>query len=371
MNNIMGIINVVENSYALNEITLHRPLATVPFGGRYRLIDFVLSGMVNSGIDNIGILAPYRHRSLFDHLRSGKDWNLARKRDGLTLLPPPDVQAQNLPECDMQNLYCNLEFLQRSQQEFVLVSSAGVVGNFDFAKPFQFHEESKADITLLYKKQQFGDEDCSNCILLGIGNDNRVTDIWIRPSQIDKTNFFLGMFILRKELLISLVKDCLTKGDVDCILRAISNNLSHLKVHAYHYQGYLARIHCLQSYYQHSMELLKPQIWRDLFFQPGKIYTKVKDEAPAKYIGHAKMTNALVSGGCSIKGTVEHSILFRRVTVGDGAHINNSILMANTEIGPQVYLDHVICDKDVRISAGTHLCGEKDRPLVLKKGTII
>ncbi|MEN6566190.1 MAG: glucose-1-phosphate adenylyltransferase subunit GlgD [Veillonellales bacterium] len=370
MGNLMGIINTVESSRILREMTLHRPLATVPFGGKYRMIDFILSGMVNSAIDNIGILAPYQHRSLLDHLRSGRDWQLGRKKDGLTLLPPPYDPKEKGLEFDWHHFHSNLDFLQKSRQEFVIVASAGVIGNFDFSLPFRFHTEVKADITCLYQKQPSGDQDCPNCILLDIGNDNRVTAIRFSPPQGDNTNFFLGMFMLRKGLLIQLIQTCFAENAADCLFRVISNHLQQLKVYAYLYPGHIARIHCLHSYYRHSMDLLDPKIWRELF-QPGKIYTKSKDEAPAKYVGQAKATNALVAGGCSIKGTVDHSILFHRVIVDEGTHIKNSILMPNTAVAKNACLEHVICDKDVRISAGICLKGSRENPLFLKKGTVI
>ncbi|HMM19107.1 MAG TPA: glucose-1-phosphate adenylyltransferase subunit GlgD [Selenomonadales bacterium] len=370
MNNAMGIINLVESNQALNEITLHRPLATVPFGGRYRLIDFALSGMVNSGITNVGILAPFQQRSLLDHLRSGRDWQLALKKDGLALLPPSYGQPEPLPENDVRNFYNNLDFLKKSRQEYVLVTSPNVVGNLDFVTPLQAHQDSGADITFLYQRQDSSERDCPNCALLDIGADSQVTGIRFGHDSDEGTDFFAGTFILRKELLVKLIKDCYAKG-VGSLLQGLAGQLPRFRTSAYAYSGYLARIHCLRSYYRYNMALLQPEVWQALFAQPRQIYTKIRDEAPAKYTRDSRVTNAIVAGSSTIRGTVDSSVLFRRVTVGEGAQVRRSVLMSNTEVGKNAVLEHVICDKDVRITDGKCLRGTPDQPLVLKKGTVV
>lgn len=366
----MGIINLVGDGKDLDVFTQHRPMATVPFGGRYRLIDFVLSGMVNSGIENVGVLTPHRNRSLADHLRAGQDWNLASKKDGLVLLPPSYPESEESGG-DIRSFYSNLDFLHKSTQEYVLVAGADVVGNLYYRDVLKFHEETAADITFIYKNEDYTKQDCPNCMVADVQPVGRVAGIRLNPESLDSGNFLLGTFIMKKDLLVKLVAGCIDRGGPDSLVRAVADKLGDLRARAFHYPGYIARIHCLNSYYHHSLDLLKPDVWRQLFGQGGKIYTRVRDDAPAHYTKHARVANVLMGAGCFIAGTVENSVLFRRVTVRQGATIKGSILMPNTEVAENAVLENVICDKDVRISAGKCLRGKADNPFVVKKGTVI
>ncbi len=367
----MGIINLAVDSRELNEITQHRPLAAVPFGGRYRLIDFVLSGMVNSGIENVGILTPHRHRSLVDHLRSGADWQFAQNKDGLVLLPPSSAESDRPVKGDIRNFHSNLDFLRRGDQEYVLVAGANVVGAMNYRDALRFHEETAADITFLYKMEDHTRQDCPNCSVADVQPAGRLAGIRLNPPALDSGNFLLDTFILKRKLLIELVEGCTGRGKPDSILQEISDNLGHLRARAFHYPGYIARIHCLPSYYRHSLDLLNPANWRQLFSHTGQIYTKVRHDAPTRYSKEARVANILVAGGCLIAGTVENSLLFQRVNIKPGARVRGSILMLGSEVAENAVLENVICDKDVRITAGKTLRGTANKPLVVKKGTVV
>lgn len=370
MNDVMGIINLIGNDYPLAELTLHRPLATVPFGGRYRLIDFALSGLLNAGIDNVGILAPQQQRSVFDHLRSGKDWQLARKKDGLTFLLPFYDQLQPRGAQEVASLYGNLDFLRKSGQSLVIILPGGIVSNFDFKGALRSHRKTGADVTLLYKQQDAEEYDCSNHIGLDLASDGKVRQIFFRPEPSEAEKCFWGALILRKELLAELTKECYASG-AGSLIEGLLPKLDHLKVRGYHYSGYLARIHCLRSYYRHSMRLLDPEVWQQLFKQPGNIYTKIREENPTKYGDQAEVAHAVIASGCAIRGKVDHGILFRRVTVERGASVQHSILMSNTVIAENAMLEYVICDKDVKVTAGQILRGQADKLLVIRKGSVI
>jgi glucose-1-phosphate adenylyltransferase len=370
MNNVMGIINLVENTGILGGIASHRPVATIPFGGNYRLMDFALSGMVNSGVTNVGVLAPIKQRSLLDHLRSGKDWHLTGKRDGLIVLPPEYEPNGLTANMDVRSLYTHLDFIRKSRQDYVIITNPDIVGHFDFRAPFRFHQETKADVTLFYKTEHPGHPECCSDIHLDLRPDGRVAGIGpVIPKE--SACFFFGTFILGKELLTRLVNDCHASGKTGGLLQGIAERLDSLQVRAYSYPGYVARIHCLHSYYHRNMELLHPETWKEIFAQPGRIYTKVRDEAPARYGLNAKVTNTIAATGCRIQGTVEGSILFRRVVIGESAHVRSSILMPGAEVAAGALVSNVICDKDVRITAGACVEGEYDHPLVLRKGTVV
>lgn len=370
MENVMGIINLHENEEMLREVTKHRPLAAVPFAGRYRIIDFVLSSMVNSGIHNVGILVSNKYRALMDHLRSGKEWDLARKRDGLFILPPAETQ-QGKPQSDIENLYSNLDYIKSSPQRYVLITGSSIICNLSFKKAFQFHQTKQAAITVLYKELNSEQDDFKCSTIIDCDDQGRVIDMAVNPAKVTSNKVFMRMCIMSKELLIDIITGCAARGSTDLLMDGIVRNIGKLAIYGYQYKGFMASIYSVPSYYRHSMELLKPEKWHELFFKSGPVYTKVKDEAPAKYKESACINNAMIANGCVIEGTVENSILFRGVTVGPGAYIKDSIIMQKCRIGANVRLDNVICDKDVTITAEKWLKGESTYPLVIAKGTVI
>jgi len=372
MGDLMGIINLSETEEILGELSRSRPLAAVPFAGRYRLIDFTLSNMVNSGITNVGICIQHKYRSLMDHLRSGKEWDLARKREGLFILPPAYTNnPMQIQRGDVENFYSNLDFICKSRQKYIVIAGSDMVSNLDYREALNFHKKTGADITILYTKANCSTHDCMRANVLKMGEQGQVIDMKEYNDSKDDQNISMKTFIMERILLIELVNDCIARGDYDFIKHCIIKNVNTLKVYGYHHPGYVARISSIQSYFEHSMELLSPQIWKELFFKSGLIYTKVKDEPPARYMAQADVSNSLIATGCYLEGRVENSILFRGVKVHKGAYIKNSIIMQNCKIGPNAVLENVICDKDVSITADKQLKGECNYPLIIKKGQVI
>lgn len=367
----MGIINLNDGQEFLAELTKGRPLAAVPFGGRYRMIDFILSNMVNSGIQNIGILVQDKYRALMDHLRSGKEWDLARKRDGLFILPPGQPQhLAGFYRGNIDNFYNNLDYIESSRQKYVLIAGSHIVCNLNYRKLFKFHQEMCADITIMYKEYH-GEEDFMQHAILECQSDGRLENIVINPSETSSRKISMEMYLIEKSLLVQLIKECQGRGGADFVKNLLIRNIDKLKVYGYPYKGYAARVDCIKSYYKHNMELLKPEKWEELFLKSGLVYTKVKDEAPVKYKENAKVSNTIIGNGSIIAGHVENSILFRGVTVQKGAYIKDSIIMQKCDIGEGVILENIICDKNVCITQGKWLKGEKSYPLVIEKGSVI
>lgn len=366
----MGIINLNDSPEILTELTRNRPLAAVPFGGRYRLIDFILSNMVNSGIQNVGILVQDKYRAIMDHLRSGKEWDLARKRDGLFILPPGKTSFGGSYRGNIDNFYNNLDYIESSRQQYVLIAGSHIVCNLNYNKLFKFHQEVGADITVMYKEED-SDEDFMEQTILACAHDGRLTDISINFSTNRSQKISMEMYLIEKNLLVKLVKECQARGGMDFVKDILIKNIDTLKIYAYPYKGYVARVDSLKGYYKHNMELLKPEKWEELFFKSGLVYTKVKDEAPVKYKENAKVSNIMIGNGCVIEGHVENSILFRGVTVGKGAYIKDCIVMQRCIIGENTILENVICDKNVTITGGKWLKGEKQYPMVIEKGAVI
>lgn len=373
MRDTMGIIYTGESDISLKEITRSRSVAAVPIGGRYRIIDFILSNMVNSGIRNVGIITQNNYHSLMDHLDSGKQWDLDRKRDGLFILPPY-VSRDNTGwyKGKVDALHNIMAYIRRSTQQYALISGSTMVCNLTYDNALDFHKEKNADITVLYKEDKdAAHEDLSRNILIQTNGDQRIWDMEVMPSLPKSNKISMEMYIMEKNLLEYLVEECTARGQNDFIKDILIKKMDMLKIYGYPYTGYLARIDSIQSYFKHNMELLDPINRYELFFRSGSIYTKVKDEVPAKYGSHARSENTMVADGCIIEGQVENSILFRGVRIASGARVKNSIIMQNTEIQEGAVLENVILDKEVVIRRGKRLMGQENYPMVIGKSAVI
>ena len=368
----MGIINSTKNGNQLKELTTNRYMASVPFGGRYRMIDFVLSNMVNSGIRNVGILVQGKYRSLMDHLRSGKEWDLDRKRDGLFILPPAYNNCPlGMQKGDLDNFHANLEYLQKSRQKYVAISSANMVCNINYNEVLQAHLKKQADITMIYTEENGEVHDFAKSTFLYTTDSGRVVDLEVNPIKHRSNKVSMEMYLLERTLLIDIIGECIAKGGYDFIMDGILKNLQRYKVYGHHHFGYVGRIHSVQSYFRHNMDLLNPDIWEEVFLKSGLIYTKVKDQAPVKYMENATVKNALVANGCVINGSVENSILFRGVRIHKGAKLRNCIVLQNCIIGEGAELENVILDKEVYVSPEKQLAGLKEYPIIIEKKTHI
>ncbi|MDX9873092.1 MAG: glucose-1-phosphate adenylyltransferase subunit GlgD [Clostridia bacterium] len=369
MKNVLGIIHHSKNKDALGEISKNRCPASVPFGGKYRLIDFALSNLVNAGVGNIGVIAPVETRSLLDHLGSGKAWGLDKRHDGLFLLPAAGGKGGNNRLVDLEDLQANLRYLQKSRQDYVLLTGTRMICNLDYNEVFRFHEEWGSDVTLVcHDNYTLGKAELRGNSLIETSLESRVTAILPQPRFQAGHPLSLDMYFLKKDLLCQILREGEKNRKWDLIRDFLAKNTASLKIYAYKYRGYLAVINTLENFYRRHFDLLEPEIWRELFYGHGAVYTKYKDSPPSKYAEGSCVANALVANGCRIEGRVENSVLYRQVRIGKGALVRNCVILPKAEIEEDVLLDHVILDKEVFIRKGTRLAGEKDRPLVIGKG---
>lgn len=374
LRNTFGLIYAGEQNINLRELVYLRTVGALPVGGRYRAIDFILSNMVNSGIRNIGVIAQRSYHSLMDHLGSGKEWDLSRKNDGLFILPPFS-SAENMGTYRglVDAIKGVMGYISRSKQQYCILSGSYTIFNRTFDDMVEYHMDSGADITMLYNEEEadFFKGERYNDVRLHLNDDGRVIDLEINATTSDSKKVGMDTYVMRKDLLEYLVEDCMSRGKYNFVSDLLMGNLNRIKIMGYEHKGYVGRLHSVASYYKINMDFLNRDVQDHLFYSDNQIYTKIKDEVPAKYAKTSNVKNSLVANGCIIEGEVENSILFRGVYVGKGAKIKNSIIMQNSEIYNNSDLEYVILDKSVNIRQGRRLIGDEGFPVIIRKGAIV
>ena len=369
-----GLIFTGESNPLMRDLVLSRAVAAVPFGGRYRCIDFVLSNLVNTGIRNVGLIVQKNYHSLMDHLGTGKEWDLNRKRDGLFLLPPFSTKDNTgVYRGDIDAFHSIMQYVRRSSQKTLIICGSHTLFNTTFDAILKQHKETGADITIMYNEDpRFFPEEQNRDLRLLLDEDGMtVNGLEWNPRTPGSNYRSCEINVINKDLFEDLVEEAYSRGMVDFVREVMLPRAKDLKVMGWRYDGYVARIDSINTYFMHSMELLNATAARDLYNMRHPIYTKVKDEIASQYGEHANVKNVLMADGCLIDGAVENSIVFRGVTVERGAVVKNSILMQGVAVRSGAVLDHVILDKNVTVNAGRQLTGYEGIPLVFRKNLTI
>lgn len=366
--NVLGIIYSNAYDSLIGELTSVRTMGSVPFAGRYRLIDFVLSSMVNSGIAKIGISTKANYQSLMDHLGSGKPWDLSRKRDGMTILPPFNLTGNGgVYKSRLEALSGMLNYIAESGKDYVLLSDCNVVCNLDYSKIIDEHIKGGADITVAYKR---GVAPRLNDAMSFELDGDKITKVIVGASGDTAVNYSLNIMVVSRVLLERLIHGAMGQGFESFERDVIGKNVDTLNIKGYKVEGYARTIDSLQSYYDISMGLLTGE-YKDLFVKDLPVYTKVRDDMPAIYGICSNAKNSLVADGCIIKGTVENSILFRGVYVAEGAVIKNSIVMQDSYISQNSKVNCAILDKQVVVKPGRELSGADSYPIYIGKNITV
>ena len=368
-NNVLGLIYSNAYDSALPELTALRTMGSVPFGGRYRLIDFVLSNMVNCGISKVGVATKANYQSLMDHIGSGKPWDLARKHGGLYILPPFSNKESGGVANRIEVLQGSMDFLFHSKEEYIILSDCNVVCNLDFEAMIERHIATGADITAAYKRGV--KPALSGLMSFAFDADERVTEISVGEPTGDTECYSLNIFLMRKALLERMVQEAaallLDNFERDIFHR----NVRNLKICGFEETGFVRTISDLASYYSVNLELLDKENRRKLFTPARPIFTKLRDDMPTIYGLGSDVGNSLIADGCTIEGTVENSVIFRGVHVGKGAVVRNSILMQGSMVSENATVQCVVMDKNCVLKPGKTLCGDPSFPIYIGKGILI
>lgn len=373
MKDVMGVIYTGESDARLRELTMTRAIAALPVAGRYRVIDFLVSSMVNSGIRNVGVIMQKNYHSLMDHLGSGKEWDLHGKNDGLYVLPP-FLTRENVGVYSgiLDALRSNTNYLSRSRQEYLILSGSNIIYNCNMDELIRFHEDSGADITMMYTKEPTMQRD-EYGTYLAIDESGVVTDVEVEPTHPTYENTFMDVMILKREMLRTLVDRGVAHGyhdmNRDVILRMVQEGNG--RINAYEYTGPCWRMDSVQSYFRFNMDILDSANRKALFADNLPVFTKVRDEMPARYGENVNVVNSLVADGCIIEGTVENSILFRGVRIAPDAHVKNCIIMQDGHVHSGAYIENCILDKQAVIKRNARLIGPAAYPIVIAKNVVI
>lgn len=371
MGNVLGLVFANMHDTTLGDMTKNRTMGSVMFGGRYRLIDFPLSNMVNSGISEVGVITKSNYQSLLDHLGSAREWDLARKKGGLYILPPFGNVESTLYRGRIEALYGAMSFIKHSRAKYVILSDCDVVTNIDYKPIVAAHIESGADITAVAHTGVYSSDDIKTSTVFNVDADKNVTSVLINPDISGTCTTSLNVFVMSMDFLIETVNDAMARGNVSFERNILQEKCRELKIKIYEYDNYFSKLNSPESYFKSNMALLEPENARKLFVPKRSIYTKVSDNAPVKYDLDSKVSSSLIADGCIIEGEVENSVLFRGVKVGKGAKVKNCILMQDTVVGDNAELSYLITDKNVSICENHILTSSPQYPMYVGKGASV
>lgn len=373
-----GLIFSNIHDISIPEMTAERTMASIPFGGRYRLVDFTLSNMVNSGIDKVGIITHNNYRSLMDHIGNGKDWDLARRSGGIKILPPfirtTANTANQLYTTRLEALKSVNPAISKITDDYVVLSDCDVICNIDLNDMINYHIANNADITMAVKRVNLTKEQANINVLVDSDENGVITDVQAYPTNFaGEADINLNIMVMSRQYLQEIVVDSIAHNYTSLTKDVILRGITRKSYRTYRYDGYFACITSPQDYYMSSMELIKDKNVRHELFgvKDRPVYTKVRNSAPTYYSPDAKVTNSLIADGCEIYGEVENSIIFRGTKIGKGTKVKNSILFQDTYTGENVMLNCVIADKNVVIRDNKLLSGDETLPFYLAKGKMI
>ena len=367
-NNVLGIIFSNAHDEVISEMTGVRTMGSIPFAGRYRLIDFPLSSMVNASISKVGVICKANYQSLMDHLGTGKPWDLSRKTNGLFLLPPFNLGSSGVYSSKIEALSGIKGFIDQSNEKYVVLADCNVVANVDYQALFDMHEKSGADITVV--TAHGATPDLKNILTFDIAEDGRVNSAKLGVAG-EESDFSLNIYVMEKYLLLRLIADGMAKPNYDWSIDAIIGNTDKLRIFAYKHETYCSVVDSISSFFKDNMDLLSYTNRKELFVNERPVFTKTRDSMPTRYGLQSNAKKCFVADGCVIEGEAENCIIFRNVTISAGAKVKNCIIMQDTFIGEDARVEYSILDKEVVIKPRKTLCGADSYPIYVGKKTTI
>lgn len=349
----------------LKRLTANRSLASVPFGARYRIVDFALSNLVNLGATKVGIITTENYRSLMDHVGNGIYWDLDRKNGGVYFIPPYYKRGVKRFADTVTALAGATDYIEKCGAEYMILYDSHIIANVDLSAALREHKKNNADVTLIYHKGTLPPESDDNMIL-SLDGDSKVTSVTIGKSD-GEVNFATGVTVINKDLLLKLIKEAEDNGISSFYREVIAQKTASLKIYGFCHSEYTAMMDNSATFYKANMDLLNKDVREQLFNKSRPIFTKVRDGMPTRYGINSNVKNCVVGDDCIIEGTVKNSVLFRGVKIGKGAVVENCILMQETNVGEGAQVSNVIADKNVEIADGVVFKGTEEKPCFIEK----
>lgn len=368
MCNALGIVNFPGSNVKVKGMHDYRPIAAFSFLGRYRIVDFPLSNMTNSEIEEIQIYLKNRPRSVFSHVGTGRHYNINPKRGGVSILYGENSPESEFYNTDIASFKANLRTIRKSSKDYVVIAPSYLLYSMNYDTLLKKHVESGADVTVVYKTVDNAKTHFIDCNTLNLNKQKGILSIDKNRGNYKVRNISMDTYVLSKDLFIELIEEAVKLSSLFWFTDILNEKCQELDVRGYQYKGYLAAITDLTSYYEANMELIDPQVAEELFKEEWPIYTRTNDSAPTKYTKDAKVRRAVISNGCLIEGEVENSIIGRGCIVKKGAVVKNSVVCPQTVIGEDVYLNNVVVDKEVNISRVKNVQGINGTPAYVRKG---
>ena len=372
MENCLGIVTLGRKDNNFGVLCRKRPDAMLPFAGRYRLIDIALSNMVNGGVSGIGLFTGNKIRSLMDHVRNGKVWDLNRNANGIKLYPPLyDNDPLYQKSGDINEFKKNEKFFIESKADNLFFSTTSMVANINLSKAYNEFRKSKADISLIYKREDNPSANLIGCKQITCDGDKKIKSVGMYIGKNEKTNIYLEMFFIKKRVFFEILNEAIERGNELYFQEAMLDALKGYDTRVYEFDGSILYINDVKSYYDANMKVLDVHYAKELFYKNGQMITKPKDEPPTYYRSSAKVKNSYIANGCKIDGIVENSIIFRGVNIETGSIIKNSIIMQESVISEGAHIEYTILDKHVVVKPNVMLIGNPSIPYVIGKGESI
>ncbi len=368
--NVMGII--FTNDASLGELTNKRTMASLPFGGRYRQVDFALSNLSCAGVRHVGIISRHNYQSLMNHIGDGEEWGLELEEGGLEFLTPYAQSVTHTYRGKLESLNNAMDFLEYgADDELVVMIDSAILSNVDLTDVLNKHVASGKDVTVVTKAGICNGE---KKIDLAVKLENgEVADMVVDYAAGEEYMASMDIFVVNKKWLMKAVQEMIARDkfhmDRDLVLGGWSRGL--VSVNVYPFQGVAMFNESVEEYFYHNLSLIKKEIRKDLFHGNHPVYTKVRDRVPTYYGETCEIEDCLIADGCMLEGEVENSILFRQVTVGQGAEVEDCIIMNDCVVGEGASLKYVILDKNVTVTPGAKLCGTKKNPIIVKRGDTV
>ncbi len=356
-----GIITAASNRFRVEGLQDYRPAGSFSFAGRFRLIDFPVSNMSNSGIDRILVYISGNPRSLAEHLGTGRNYNINSKRGKLQLLFHDEGNINPIYNTDIACFMESLGIIDRIHQEYVVIAPCNMVYVMNYDELLGRHIESGADISLLYHRVDAVNDTYLGCNILNLNRQRGVHSIATNDGSAKERNIFMDTYVMKKDLFVHLVKEAASISSVYHLSQIVADKCEDLDIRGIHHKGYFAAITNLKSYYESCLALTDGEQSKTLFLPDWPIYTSTSDSCPTQYFKGSSVRNSLISNGCSIEGSVEHSVFGRGINVGKGAVVKNCVVLSYADIGPGVHVENQVIDKWAKIRRATEIISDPDK----------